>query len=105
MILTLPGFDIKSWDSPGAIDWVQVQKVLQDAKCTGSISFSHVSGYDEGDIPIDDNRAVAWKARFEDVEQHYLVSASVKATLSVCYPSAGHPHFLAFPQRRTAETA
>jgi nicotinamide/nicotinate riboside kinase len=75
---THQGLNTKNWDSPSAIDWVQMLKVLQDVKCTGSIPLDHVSGHDTEHIPINDNRVVTWKAHFGDLEQHYLVTAKVK---------------------------
>jgi nicotinamide/nicotinate riboside kinase len=53
-------------------------KVLQDVKCTGNIPLDHISRHKRRDIPIDDDRAVAWKAHFEDLEQQYLAIANVK---------------------------
>ncbi|OJA13572.1 hypothetical protein AZE42_06114 [Rhizopogon vesiculosus] len=78
MLPTHQGLNTKNWDSPSSIDWVQMVKVLQDVKCTGSIPSDHVSGHDTEDIPIDDNRAVVWRARFEDLERDCLVAANVK---------------------------
>lgn len=78
MLPTHQGLNTKNWDSPSAIDWVQMLKVLQDVKCTGSIPLNHVSGHDTEHIPINDNRVATWKAHFRDLEQHYLVTAKVQ---------------------------
>lgn len=81
MLPTLQDFDCKNWDVPSAIDWSRMLKVLKDVKRTGSIPFDHVSRddwHDAGDIPIDDNRASGWKARFEDLRQHCLAVANIK---------------------------
>jgi nicotinamide/nicotinate riboside kinase len=81
MLPTLQGVDAKNWDVPCAIDGYQMLKVLQDVKRTGSIPLNRISRDDwhkPGDIPIDDNKAVTWKARFEDIKQHCLVAANIK---------------------------
>ena len=81
MLPTLQGVDAKNWDVPSAIDWSQMLKVLQDVKRIGSIPLDCISRgdwHEPGDIPIDDNRVVTWKARFEDIKQHCLVAANTK---------------------------
>jgi nicotinamide/nicotinate riboside kinase len=81
MLPTLQGVDAKNWDVPSAIDWSQMLKVLRDVKRIGSIPLDCISRgdwHEPGDIPIDDNRVVAWKARFEDIKQHCLVAANIK---------------------------
>jgi len=81
MLPTLQGVDTKNWDVPSAIDWSLMAEFLQDVKRTGSIPLDRISRddwHEPGDIPIDDNRAVAWKARFEDIKQHCLVVANIK---------------------------
>jgi len=81
MLPTLQGLNAKNWDVPSAIDWSQMLKVIQHVKGTGSIPFDHVSRNDwhaAGDIPIDDNKAVSWKARFEDLERRCMVAANIK---------------------------
>ncbi|KAG2143651.1 hypothetical protein DEU56DRAFT_791738 [Suillus clintonianus] len=81
MLPTHQGLNTKNWDGPSAVDWPQMRKFLRDVKCTGSIPLDHI-GYDtldDGrDIPIDGNKAEAWKARFQDLEQRYLVVANTK---------------------------
>lgn len=81
MLPTLSGLNAKNWDVPSAIDWSRMLKVLQDVKHTGSIPSDHISRddwHDAGDVPIDHNRAVACKARFEDLEQRCLATANIK---------------------------
>ncbi|KAG1873844.1 hypothetical protein F4604DRAFT_1925422 [Suillus subluteus] len=81
MLSTHQGLNTKNWDAPSAIDWPRMRKFLRDVKSFGSIPPDHI-GYDTwGDgrnVPIDENKADAWKARFQDLEQHCLVSANTK---------------------------
>ncbi|KAG2114079.1 P-loop containing nucleoside triphosphate hydrolase protein [Suillus cothurnatus] len=81
MLSTHPGLNTKNWDAPSAIDWPRMRKFLQDVKGFGSIPLDHI-GYDNWndgrDVPIDENRADAWTARFQDLGQRCLIAANTK---------------------------
>ncbi|KAG2078644.1 P-loop containing nucleoside triphosphate hydrolase protein [Suillus decipiens] len=81
MLSTHQGLNTKNWDAPSAIDWPRMRKFLRDVKDIGSIPLDHISysSSDDGrDVPIDENRAGAWKTRFQDLEQRCLVAANTK---------------------------
>ncbi|KAG1773704.1 P-loop containing nucleoside triphosphate hydrolase protein [Suillus placidus] len=81
MLSTHQGLNTKNWDAPSAIDWPRIRKFLRDVKCIGGIPLDHIScdTSDDGrDVPIDENRADAWKTRFQDLGQRCLVAANTK---------------------------
>ncbi|KAG1751817.1 P-loop containing nucleoside triphosphate hydrolase protein [Suillus lakei] len=81
LIPTHQGLNTKNWDAPSAIDWPRMQKFLWDVKCLGGIPLDHIGCVtpDDGrNVPIDETRADAWKARFQDLEQRCLVVANTK---------------------------
>ncbi|KAG0698544.1 hypothetical protein DFH29DRAFT_940676 [Suillus ampliporus] len=58
-----------------------MRKFLWDVKCTGDIPHDHHSydiPNDGRDVPIDGNRAEAWKAHFQDLERRCLAVANTK---------------------------
>ncbi|KAG2361571.1 P-loop containing nucleoside triphosphate hydrolase protein [Suillus spraguei] len=81
MLSTHPGLNIKNWDAPSAIDWPRMREFLRDVKDIGSIPLDHISYCSSDDgrhVPINENRADAWKTRFQDLEQRCLVAANTK---------------------------